>query len=92
MIKSFRHKGFQRFFEIGSDSGIQTRNAAKLSHQLAVLNRASGPSDMNLPGWTLHPLKGSLSEHWSFSISGNWRLTFKFNNGDAVLVDYQDYH
>jgi toxin HigB-1 len=57
-----------------------------------VLNRASGPPDMNLPGWSLHPFKGSLSEHWSVSVSGNWRLTFKFEHGDAILVDYQDYH
>ncbi|WP_082829922.1 type II toxin-antitoxin system RelE/ParE family toxin [Ectothiorhodospira sp. BSL-9] len=47
---------------------------------------------MNLPGWSLHPLRGNLSEHWSVSVSGNWRLTFRFDNGDAILVDYQDYH
>ena len=92
MIKSFRHKGLQQFFESGSKAGIQGGHAAKLSRQLAVLNRASGPPDMNLPGWGLHRLKGSLSEHWSVSVSGNWRLTFKFDNGDAILIDYQDYH
>jgi proteic killer suppression protein len=47
---------------------------------------------MNIPGWNLHPLKGKLESHWSVSVSGNWRLTFMFENGDAVLVDYQDYH
>jgi proteic killer suppression protein len=47
---------------------------------------------MNLPGWDLHPLKGRLANHWSISVNGNWRLTFTFENGDAVLVDYQDYH
>jgi len=92
MIKSFRHKGLQQFFETGSKAGIQSGHAAQLSRQLAVLNRASGPLDMNLPGWTLYRLKGSLSEHWSVSASGNWRLTFTFDNADAVLVDYQDYH
>jgi toxin HigB-1 len=92
VIKSFRHKGLQQFFETGSKAGIQSGHAAKLSRQLAVLNRASGPPDMNLPGWSLHPLKGSLSEHWSVGVSGNWRLTFTFDNGDAVLIDYQDYH
>ncbi|MFP4683922.1 MAG: type II toxin-antitoxin system RelE/ParE family toxin [Ectothiorhodospira sp.] len=92
MIKSFRHKGLQRFFETGSKAGIHSRHAAKLSRQLAVLNRARAPEDMNLPGWSLHPLRGNLSEHWSVSVSGNWRLTFKFDNGDAILVDYQDYH
>jgi toxin HigB-1 len=92
VIKSFRHKGLQRFFETVSKAGIQSGHAAKLSRQLAVLKRASGPADMNLPGWSLHPLKGVLSEHWSVSVSGNWRLTFKFDSGDAILVDYQDYH
>jgi len=61
VIKSFRHKGLQRFFETGSKTGIQNGHAARLSRQLAVRNRASGPSDMNLPGWALHPLKGGLS-------------------------------
>ena len=47
---------------------------------------------MNRPGWDWHPLKGALSGHWSISVNGNWRLTFAFENGEAVLVDYQDYH
>ncbi len=47
---------------------------------------------MNRPGWDCHPLKGSLAGHWSVSVNGNWRLTFTFENGDAILVDYQDYH
>ena len=47
---------------------------------------------MNRPGWDWHPLKGGPSGHWSVSVNGNWRLTFAFENGDAILVDYQDYH
>jgi proteic killer suppression protein len=59
---------------------------------LGVLNAASKPSDMGLPGWNLHPLKGNLKGHWAVSVDGNWRLTFAFEGEDAVLVDYQDYH
>lgn len=92
VIKSFRHKGLQPFFGTGSKAGIQIGHTAKLSRQLAVLSRASSPPDMNLPGWSLHPLKSGLSEHWSVWVSGNWRLTFEFENGDAILVDYLDYH
>ena len=66
--------------------------APVLTRPLAALNVASDASDMNLPGWGLHPLKRKLANHWSGSVSGNWRLTFTFNDGDVELVDYQDYH
>ena len=92
VIKSFRHKGIERFFRTGSKAGIQAAHAARLGRQLAALDTAKTPADMNLPGWDLHPLKGRLANHWSISVNGNWRLTFTFENGDAVLVDYQDYH
>ena len=92
VIRSFRHKGVERFFRTGSKAGIQAAHAPRLARQLAALNVARQPSDMNVPGWGLHPLKGKLSNHWSVSVSGNWRLTFKFKDGDAELVDYQDYH
>lgn len=92
MIKSFEHKGLQAFFETGSKAGIQPHHVPKLARQLARLNAAKVPEDMNLPGWRLHPLVGSLTGHYSVSVNGNWRLTFRFDGGDAVLVDYQDYH
>ena len=92
MIKSFRHKGIQRFFETGSKSGIQAQHAARLRLQLGALDQARGPQDMNAAAWKLHPLKGDLAGHWSVWVSGNWRLTFTFDGTDAVLVDYQDYH
>jgi proteic killer suppression protein len=92
MIKSFRHKGIKKFFETGSKAGIQAAHAAKLRRQLAQLNRAQEPADMNLPGWRLHDLDGRLDGYWSVWVNGNWRLTFAFEDGDAVLVDYQDYH
>ncbi len=92
MIKSFRHKGIKKFFETGSKAGIQSAHAQRLSRQLKVLDRAQQPEDMNIPGWEMHSLKGDLAGHYSVSVSGNWRLTFTFESGDAVLVDYQDYH
>ena len=92
MIRSFRHKGVERFFRTGSKAGIQAAHASRLSRQLAALEAAKVPADMNVPGWGLHALKGQLANHWSVSVNGNWRLTFSFENGDAVLVDYQDYH
>jgi proteic killer suppression protein len=92
MIKSFHHKGLQLFFETGNRAGIQNSHASRLSRQLARLNEASSWEDMNLPGWRLHVLKGKLIGHFSIFVSGNWRLTFKFEGEDAVLVNYQDYH
>jgi proteic killer suppression protein len=92
MIKSFRHSGIGAFFKRGSKAGIQPKHAKKLSLQLAVLNAAKKESDMKLPGWDWHPLKGQLAGRWSVSVSGNWRLTYAFENGDAILVDYEDYH
>ncbi|WP_275097049.1 type II toxin-antitoxin system RelE/ParE family toxin [Sedimenticola hydrogenitrophicus] len=92
MIKSWQHKGIKRFFETGSKQGIQASHADKLSRQLAKLDEATTPEDMNIIGWGLHPLKGDLAGHFSVKVNGNWRLTFTFESGDAVLVDYQDYH
>jgi proteic killer suppression protein len=59
---------------------------------LAILNVARRPEQMNVPGWHLHPLRGKLEHHWSVRVSGNWRITFRFEGEDAILVDYQDYH
>jgi len=92
MIKSFAHKGIKTFFETGSKAGIQAAHAPKLRLQLAALNRAKKPDDMAAPGWRLHVLKGNMAGHWAITVNGNWRLTFRFENGDALLVDYQDYH
>lgn len=92
VIRSFRHKGLQRFFETGSKAGIQASHAPRLARQLRHLNDAAGPQDMNLPGWKLHPLTRKLAGHWSVWVSGNWRLIFAFEGKDAVLVDYVDYH
>lgn len=92
MIRSFRHKGIETFFRTGKTSGIQARHVKRLRLQLGRLDTASGPQDMNVPGWRLHPLKGKLAGHWAVWVDSHWRLTFAFDNGDAILVDYQDYH
>ena len=92
MSQSIRHKGVERSFKSGSRAGIQAAHAPRLARQLSALDAATRPEDMNRPGWDWHPLKGSLFGHWSVSVNGNWRLTFAFENGDAILVDDQDYH
>jgi proteic killer suppression protein len=92
MIKSFRHKGLQRFFETGSKSGIQAAHASRLRLQLAALDQAVRPEDLCASAWSLHPLKGDMKGHWALTVNGNWRMVFAFEGKDAVLVDYKDYH
>lgn len=92
MIRSFRHKGVEQFFRTGSRRGIQAKHAVRLRKQLFALDNAKTARDMNAPGWRLHPLHGDLKDHWAVDVGGNWRLTFRFDGEDAVLVDYQDYH
>ena len=92
MVKSFRHAGIEKFFKTGSKAGIQPAHAAKLSIQLYALDGSKSPADLKTPGWRLHPLKGDMAGHWSIRVDGNWRLTFRFEDEHAILVDYQDYH
>ena len=92
MIKHFTHKGLEKFFLTGSKAGIQATHANKLTRQLAALNMAKKPSDMDMPGWKLHLLSGNLAGHWSVVVNGNWRLTFVMTGEDAEIVNYQDYH
>jgi len=92
MIKTFKHKGLHAFFTTGSLSGIQPHHSAKLRRQLIRLDLAKNASDMNIPGWKLHALSGSLAGHYSITVNGNWRMTFAFEGEDAILVDYQDSH
>ena len=92
MIKSFKHKGLERFFNTGTKSGIQASHAVKLHDQLAALHTAVQINDMDIPGWRLHPLKGKLKDHWSIVVNANWRIVFRFENGDAYVVNYEDYH
>lgn len=92
MIKSFRHKGLKQLFETGRSSRVAADLTRRLIRQLDLLNRATGPSDMNLPGYRLHELKGERKGTWSVAVSGNWRLTFNFESADTHDVDLEDYH
>ena len=92
VIVSIRHKGLQRFYETGKVTGIQSRHAKRLRLQLAALDTAQSVDDVDMPGFRLHALKGKLKGRWSISVSGNWRLTFHFEDGNVHLLDYEDYH
>lgn len=92
MIQSFKHKGLEQFFKNGRKSGIQASHAKRLKLILGRLNASTSPEDMNLPGLYLHQLSGARSEIWSVRVSGNWRVTFRFNGEHAELVNYEDYH
>ena len=92
MITSFRHKGLRKYFESGSLAGIQPAHANRLKMQLAALDTAQNIEDMDIPGFRLHPLKGSEHGRLSIWVNGNWRVTFEFENSNAFVLDYEDYH
>ena len=92
MIASFLHKRLRKYFESGSVAGIQPAHAKRLQMQLAALDTAETIDDMNVPGFRLHPLKGSEKGRWSVCVNGNWRITFEFENGNAFILDYEDCH
>jgi proteic killer suppression protein len=92
MIRSFKHNGLERFFLKGTKSGVQAKHVSKLRLILGRLNASVTPNDMNLPGLNLHPLSGERDGQWSVKVSGNWRVTFRFTEGDAEIVNYEDYH
>lgn len=91
-IKSFRHKGLERFFTAGSKQGIQAKHADRLRLVLGLLNAATSPRDLGLPGLDLHELQGTRKGTWAVKVSGNWRVTFGFSGKDAQQLDYEDYH
>ena len=92
MIRSFRDKRLRRLFEYGETKGLQAAHIQKVENILAVLNRARKPQDMDLPGFRLHRLKGELKDFWSVIVRANWRVIFRFEEGDAYDVDLIDYH
>ena len=92
MIKSFKHKGLKLFFETGSAKGIKPAHKQKLRMRLAAIDTATCIDDINLPGFRLHPLKGDREGLWAIDVSKNWRVVFKFEDGNAYIVDYEDYH
>ena len=92
MIIGFIRKGLERFYKTGKTSGVQARHARRLRLILSNLDQAESPNDMDMPGLRLHELKGRRRNIWSVSVSGNWRVTFRFVGRDAEIVNYEDYH
>jgi toxin HigB-1 len=92
VIKSFRHKGLERFFISGSMRGIDARHAGKLRRMLAALHTAGSPTDLSEPAYRTRPLSGDRRGQWSMWVSGNWRIVFEFDGTDVIDVDLVDYH
>lgn len=92
MIKSFRHKGLRRLFETGDTVGVQVGHAKRLRLQLSALDTARTIDDMDISGFRLHPLKGDMKGRWSITVNGNGRVTFEFKDGNAYVLEYEDYH
>lgn len=92
MIKSFKHKGLEKFFNTGNKKGIKPEYSSKLERILDRLDASISVKDMELPGFRLHKLSGKEKNIWSVCVNGNWRVTFYFEDGDAFVVDYRDYH
>jgi proteic killer suppression protein len=92
MIVSIAHKGLADFYETGGKAGIIARQAKRLKLILIALDTAVTIGDMDLPGFALHQLRGRKAGRWSVSVNGNWRVTFEFRDGNAYVVDYEDYH
>jgi len=92
VIRNFRHKGLKRLFTDGDRKGVGPDLLEKVENILFVLNRARAPEEMNLPGFRLHPLKGDRKGFWAVVVRANWRIVFRFDDGDAADVDLVDYH
>jgi len=92
MIKSFKHKGLERLFTRGSASGVQADYAPRITLMLDAIDVAEQVKELDLPGFRLHRLKGDKRNLWSVRVSANWRITFEFKDGDAYILDLEDYH
>ncbi len=92
MIKSWQHKGLKLFYETGSKSGIIPEHSKRLKVILQLLDSANSPQRLDMPGMDFHSLKGDLKGFFSVAVRANWKIIFKFEKEDAVLVDYLDYH
>ena len=92
MIRTFKHKGLERLFTKGDHRGIPAQSAARIERMLDRLDAIVKPGDMDLPGYRFHPLKGVRAGMFAVSVSGNWRLTFRFDGKDAIEVNLEDYH
>lgn len=92
MIVSFKHKGLEKYYFSGNSKGIQQKHKKRLRLMLGVLDTAIVVDDLDLPGFRLHKLSGQRKDIWSITVNGNWRLTFRFENGNVHILNYEDYH
>jgi proteic killer suppression protein len=92
MIRNFKHKGLKQLFEKDTKSGVNSQHVKRLKMILALLETSESIEDMDLPGLKLHQLKGKRKDTWSLKFSGNWRVTFRLEKGDALDINYEDYH
>ena len=92
MIRRFRHRGLKRLYERDDHSGVNAAHVARLERILTLLDVAQRPADIDFPGYRLYPLKGERKGEWSVSVSGNWRVTFRFDKDDVTDLNYKDYH
>jgi len=92
MIKSFKHKGLQRFFTVGDARGLNSSHVPRISRLLDAMDQAEKVGDLDVPGWFLHRLKGDMKHLHSLRVTGNWRITFEFIDGDIHIVNLEDYH
>jgi proteic killer suppression protein len=92
VIKKFRHRGLKRLFEQEDMKGIRPDLVEKVENILSVLDSVSGPHEIDIPGYRLHPLRGDRKGQWSITVRSNWRVIFRFEGRDVVDVDFVDYH
>ena len=92
MVRTFRHRGLKRLFQRNDTSGLSAEQVSRIEDVLAHLDSATRPADLDLPGYRLHRLKGNLKGYWSVTISANWRIVFRVDDGDVYDVDLVDYH
>ena len=92
MIRTFKHRGLKRLYERGDRSKVRRDQLELIEDILGFLDIAEKPQDLDKPGYNLHPLKGNFKGFWSVKVSGNWRIIFRFKDGDALDVDLIDYH
>ena len=92
VIKGFKHKGLQRFFETGNRKGIQPKHANQIRDILVTLDAATSPRDMGAPNFRLHLLEPHGANVWSVYVAKNWSVDFRFVGGHADAVDYVDHH
>ena len=92
MLKTFKHKGLEAYFSEDDRRLLNPQHVGRIRRVLDLLDDAVKVEELNIPGYGLHPLKGDRKGEWSMKVSGNWRITFRFDEGNAFDVNLEDYH